>query len=288
MTIHFKEPRAWHYVQWKRWLPLLFLCLIISGISAKGRSTGIYSPATSQILQVYAPIAQVSNHADTSSHPSEKIIPGISNDVNRYPLYYLFLFIGGFVLLAIVRLLSPADLMELLKSSVNMKLLLYLFKEGRFGFTVTNVLLDALAIAMFGIFFQQLVFPGHYQLFPWVLAFTFLAYILKMIAVQLMSHVFMGRSEATTHLLMQMMFTRICGIIMLPLLFASFYQTFSPIQPLIIAIGWILVCFYGLWLIRLYVKMNSVSSSGLFYVFLYLCTIEISPLLILLKYFIHI
>ncbi|MGZ5244111.1 MAG: DUF4271 domain-containing protein [Bacteroidia bacterium] len=222
-------------------------------------------------------------HDTSLAHPSEKIIPQIKETIDRFPSYYLYIFIGCFVLLAVIRLLSPTYLRELLLSVFNLKLLLNIFKEGRFDWNVNNTLLDVVFVLMLSIGIHQGLFATDPGFFLWVFAFTAMGYFIKMILIQLLANIFFGRGEALVHLLMHTMFTRITGLILLPVLFAGLYQTVVPLPQLILVLAYILAACYVLWLVRVYVKMKSISTGGIFYLFLYLCAIEASPLIILLK-----
>lgn len=221
--------------------------------------------------------------ATDTGHISRLIIPTLKHTIDRYPTYFLFIFIGGFVLLAVIRLIDPPYLKNFIISSVNLKHLLYLFNEGQFGFGFTNLLLDVLSISMMAIAIQQMFFAQHIELFIWILAFTFAGYFVKLIAIQLVANIFLDRGEAMVHLLMHLLYTRIIGLLLLPVLFVTLYQASLSKEMLLHYILLGVGIFYLVWLFRLYIKMNSMSISGVLYLFLYLCTIEISPLAILFK-----
>lgn len=259
-------------------LPAWILMLFCG--EAKAQIDSTLQPATNTTaVQKPAHVAE-----DTSiAHPSEKIIPQLKETIERFPSYYLYIFIGCFVLLAVIRLLSPSYLKELLLSVLNLKLLLNIFKEGRFDWNVNNTLLDAIFVLMLSIGIHQGLFAHRPDFFLWVLAFTAMGYFIKLILIQLLANIFFGRGEALVHLLMHTMFTRISGLILLPVLFAGLYQTVVPISQLLLILAYILAVSYIIWLVRVYVKMKSISTGGVFYLFLYLCAIEVSPLIIILK-----
>src|ERR1700722_18250490 len=62
--------------------------------------------------------------APDSQRLSKKIFPVIRKSFNRYPPYYLFIFLAGFVIFAAIRLIEPSYLKFLLASTVNLNLLL--------------------------------------------------------------------------------------------------------------------------------------------------------------------
>jgi hypothetical protein len=247
----------------------------------------------SSASQVSSPAPVIPPKADTAKqvtadtakteHPSELLIPEIEKSLSRYPLYFLYIFGGCFVLLALIRLLTPAYLGQLFLSLFNLKILLGLYKEGRFDWNLNNLLIDIIAVLMFGTLIHQGFFHDQNELYVWVIAFTAMAYFLKMIAVVFLANIFLGRGEALVHLLLHTMFVRITGLALLPLLLAGLYQGFIPVPQLLTYFGYGIGFLYLILLVRLYVKMKSVTTGGAFYLFLYLCTIEISPLLVCLK-----
>jgi hypothetical protein len=214
---------------------------------------------------------------------SKKIFPVIRKSVNRYPSYYLFIFLAGFVIFAIIRLIDPSYLKFLLASTININLLLNLFKEGVFGFNVTNLLLDLLCVGIGSIFIQVYFFDFQPQLFPWILAFSAVAYFLKLILIQFFANVFMDRTEALIHMLMHLLLTRILGLVLLPVLFLAIYQPEFEVITLLDGILTAVLVVYLAWIVRLFIKMKSMSPIGFVYLFLYLCTVELSPLALLLK-----
>jgi hypothetical protein len=244
-------------------------------------STTSQAPATSTAQQTAKPGSATAK--DSARKNEVHIGNKLQRTINRFVPYYVFIFLGGFVLLAVIRILDPPYLRNLIVSSINLKLLLNLFKEGIFGFNVTNLLLDVLCICMFSICIQVYFFPAHPQYFVWILAFTGITYFLKLIVIQFLANIFMGRAEALIHLLMHLLFTRLLGLVLLPVLFAGLYQPIIDVTVLLHVIVVSVFVLYLGWLMRLYVQMKSMSSSGIFYLFLYLCTIELSPLAILLK-----
>jgi hypothetical protein len=147
-------------------------------------------------------------------------------------------------------------------------------------------LLDAIAVGIFSIFIQQFFFHGAIA-FGWIAAFTTAFYFCKLILIQFMANVFFGRGEALVHFLMHLLLTRLLALLLIPALFIFLYQnTFSVPQLLtdtFIAVG---IIYLG-WLIRLFFKMKALTLNGAFYVFLYLCTIEIAPIAIALKDYIR-
>jgi hypothetical protein len=242
---------------------------------------------TARATTVKPVVSPPAKKPSVSKNESRRIFPVFQKTINKYQPFYFFMFIGGFIMIAIIRLINPPYLRNLFAASVNLKLLLNLFKDGIFGFNITNLLLDMLCVAMLSIGVQIYFYVNHPENFLWILSFITIVYVLKLIAIQLLANIFMGRGEALIHLLMHLLFTRFLGIILLPLLFVILYQ---PVMEVNILLKWIIIIiltFYSGWLLRLFIQMKTMSASGIIYLFLYLCTIELSPLVILFRDYIR-
>src|SRR5580700_536757 len=134
---------------------LLFF-LILSGIqidSAKAIPISYQTYAAVLDNTISAPQNNPASKSD-SNRLTKKIVPVIQKSFSRYPPYYLFIFIGGFILFALIRLIDPSYLNSVFVAAGNINLLLNLFKEGIFGFNITGLLLDLVCIGMMGIYVQ--------------------------------------------------------------------------------------------------------------------------------------
>jgi hypothetical protein len=203
----------------------------------------------------------------------------------KAPLYFAYLFILAFFILAIVKIADTNYFYKLFSSAVNTGQVFDMFQEGRFGFNLMSLNLDFFFILSLSVLIQQLFFPLHPESFGWIVVFTAGGYFLKIILIQLCAYLFFDQLDALLHVLMNLLFTRIIGLAFLPLVFFCIYQIhYSPVLLLKILFVILLIA-YGLWMIRLLVKMKLEGISGIFYLILYLCALEVFPVLILLKNF---
>jgi hypothetical protein len=251
-------------------------------------NTGIFSLTKDSIHNTHNAVIQ---HASPShgapNNEGRRILPVFQKTINKFQPFYFFMFIGGFIMLAVIRIINPPYLFNIFTASINLKLLLSLFKEGIFGFNITSMLLDILCVAMLSIGVQIFFFVNQPQYFLWILSFISIAYVLKLIAIQFFANIFMGRGEALIHLLMHLLFTRFLGLALLPLLFVILYQPLVDVNSLLKIVIIAILVFYSAWVLRLFIQMKTMSASGVIYLFLYLCTIEFSPLTILFKDYIR-
>jgi len=210
----------------------------------------------------------------------------VRNQIHTYPAYYTYILLAALVIVSLIRIIAPTYIKELFYSIITPAQLYALYREGKFGFNFTNLLFDIIFIFCFSMVIQMAFFRDRPDLFYLIAAFTAGAYYFKLLLIQVFAYIFFDKSEALWHSLYHLLFTRTSGIILVPCLFFALFQPYFPLHLCIIAILAFLIAIYGLWLIRLFVKMKIGGESDFFYHFLYLCALEISPILILIKNFV--
>jgi len=210
----------------------------------------------------------------------------IRKQIHNNPVYYTYILLGALIIIASIRIIAPTYIRELFSSVFSPAQLNALYQEGKFGFNFTNILFDIIFIAEFSILIQMAFFPAKPDIFYLIAAFTAGAYYLKLLLIQVFAYIFFDKSETLWHSLYHLLFTRTSGVMLLPCLFFTLFQTYVPEHICILIILVLLITFYSIWLIRLFVKMKIGGTSDFFYHFLYLCALEISPILILVKNFV--
>src|ERR1039458_2732857 len=108
-------------------LVVLFSLLFIHANVCSAYSRSENRPNQVSSVQARPNPGQVAPTPD-SQRLSKKIFPVIRKSFNRYPSYYLYIFLAGFVIFAAIRLIEPSYLKFLLASTINLNLLLNLFK----------------------------------------------------------------------------------------------------------------------------------------------------------------
>jgi hypothetical protein len=108
----------------------------------------------------------------------------------------------------------------------------------------------------------------------------FLYQMLKSSLVYLLGYVFNNKDSARAYQLNTLLFNHITGIFLLPITIIAFYWDSIVILNAGIIIV-LLVTLYGLY--RGILTGLSDKNYNLFYLFLYLCTLEILPLLLIYK-----
>ncbi|MDQ3072060.1 MAG: DUF4271 domain-containing protein [Bacteroidota bacterium] len=209
------------------------------------------------------------------------------NYESGFPSYYLYVLAACMLLMVVARLLLPTSLRDMWVSLFSIRDVLVLFQEGRLGFRLSYLLLDVIFIICFSMLLQVFFRPGEGDIFLWLLGSVAIIYVLKLILIEVLAFTFFGQGEALVHILTFLTLTRWMGMILVPALFGSLFQTVFPVAEMLQYLVYALAVIYLLWLLRLLFRLHAYSLSRGLYVFLYLCTLEISPFLIVYKTFIR-
>jgi len=116
-----------------------------------------------------------------------------------------------------------------------------------------------------------------------------LIYLLKILIVQVIGFIFKSIKETTQHILIIYIFNQVLGLILLPFLiiiyYATYFASFNSYVFYSALIMVLLVYLFRIFRLAFFGLFQSKFSN--FYLFLYLCTVEILPLLILTKFMIN-
>ena len=110
-------------------------------------------------------------------------------------------------------------------------------------------------------------------------------YIVKMLFPQLVTFIFNVQNICSDYLFNITLFNNLLGIILIPVIALMYFTTLDYSILLIYLVIPILVFIFIIRLIRLFIIGKSKSISY-FYIFLYICTLEILPLVVMIKFFI--
>ncbi len=108
----------------------------------------------------------------------------------------------------------------------------------------------------------------------------FILWILKLTVIRLSGIVFKTRNDTNEYLITNIIFNLVTGLVALPFVFSAHYSNNDIIL-------WVSAAIFGLGLIMKFIRSVFVGLTmqtfPVFYIFLYLCTLEILPLLIMYK-----
>jgi hypothetical protein len=129
-------------------------------------------------------------------------------------------------------------------------------------------------------FFVATPYKGYAVFSVIIIAGLLLYQFLKSFLVRLAGNIFLTVEYARAYSLNTMIFNHVTGILLLPLTFFTFYFD----QPVLLIIAIVIVSLLMIYrTIRGILTGLSNKSYNLFYLFLYLCTLEILPLVLILK-----
>lgn len=110
-------------------------------------------------------------------------------------------------------------------------------------------------------------------------------YSIKFFSIQFFGHIFKAQAEAAEYALLVFLFCNVLGLFMLPLIVClTFLKQVSP--GVFINIGLAIIALFAcIRMLRAIILGASNFRISKFYLFIYLCTLEILPLVILVKLF---
>ncbi len=195
----------------------------------------------------------------------------------------------GFILIASLRTAWGKYLGNLFKSVVNYSTSVRMFNEKNSAVLYAASRLDILFFLVFPIFIFQLFLYFNIKIpiqnfYLYLLSLSILALfiIYKKLLYKSLGYIFKNIPETSEFLFNLDNFNRVLGLVLLPVVTITvFYPTSNPQIPVIFGI--LLVVFLYLKLLYRGFKVLIAKQFSIFYLFLYFCTLEILPLVLLYK-----
>jgi hypothetical protein len=196
---------------------------------------------------------------------------------------------AGFILIASIRTTWGKYLASLFKSVVNYSTSVRMFKEKNSSVIYAATRLDALFFLVFPIFMFQLTLffninlPFH-NIYLYLLSLFVLAVFIisKKLFYNTLGHILDKSAETSEFLFNLDNFNRVMGLALLPVATIIIFYPSENLQVPVI-FGVILVVFLYLKLLYRGFKVLITKQFSIFYLFLYFCTLEILPLVLLYK-----
>ncbi|MGQ7870138.1 DUF4271 domain-containing protein [Sunxiuqinia sp. sy24] len=235
------------------------------------------------------PLAKPIQAQKVETHTEQPSMPGIGlpekSFLREKPDWIIGVFIMAFILLATVRLFFNKYLSQLFHAVINYSTSSRLFRDRSMSITHASFRLDLIFYLIFSIFIFQFfdefnlsIVSSSFKTYLIILAVVIGYYLFKRL-VYLFSG-FLGESttETTEFLYNMHLYSRILGLFLIPVsLIISFGSLQNP--RLVVFVGvFVCVVFYFLLLFR-GAKILITKHFSIFYLILYLCTLEILPLI---------
>lgn len=236
-----------------------------------------------QQLQLFKDFPLVANEKATY------MIVRFNKPVNKDVLFYVFL--GCVIFFSVVKIIFPKYVKSIFAIPFQTS-----FRQNQ---TKEQLLQDNLASLLFNIFFvivasfyvalliekNNWVSKNYFILSAYCAIAITTIYFFKLIFTKFLGYLFSVNQDATNYNFTVFVFNKILGILLLPLLF---FIAFSSTSVSWFCIQLSIIIIIILFTIRLFIKYKNISSSlkvNPIHFFLYFCSIEILPLLILFKFF---
>jgi hypothetical protein len=223
----------------------------------------------------------------SSELKTENIKPALLN--NTEYSWLTGILILSFIIYTITQFLYPKRLKQIFNASFGRRYINQLIRDGGlFEERITIGLLFIFFTTTSTFIFQAIRFILNIELPYPVLTFfgifvgLFLFWLLKVSLIKFLGFVFMNQSAAFEYNLTSLVYLQVIGLLLLPLSLPAIFQNpylFTKIGLAFVLVGLLINLLRG-FLVGLY---N--TKFSLFYLILYLCTLEILPLVIVIKIF---
>lgn len=203
--------------------------------------------------------------------------------------WFAFIFLGALILLAIVRTSFGKYLLNIFQSLVNYSTASRMFRERNAAMTRGSLILNIFSYIIIGLFFFQVA--QAFFMHPPIGRFLFYLIIQGAIIVTIFSKklvylatgfVIENLSDTSEFLYHFDIHLKISGILLLPVVGLATWSPAGSTYNFLVA-GLTIISILYLFLLWRGTIIFLKKQFSIFYLFLYLCTLEILPMLILLK-----
>ncbi len=213
--------------------------------------------------------------------------PRSTRVVNEWMIY---LILTGLFSLAVAKFFYPGRVSMLIRSVFGLRYFIQVDKENMILSETASYLLKlnyligiSLLIMQTLLYFDATLPWGHlHPAFTYALIFVATAffYVLKRLLISYLGWLFHARKAGKAYFNNVFVFNHVIGMMLLPLVF---YQAFNPLSHALIA-AWALLLLFNLYkVVRGAILGHTHTDFSVYYLFLYLCGVELAPLLLLGK-----
>jgi hypothetical protein len=202
---------------------------------------------------------------------------------NEFKTILYFVFIFFFLILLIIKFSSPEYFPDLFSSFFKKNYLISRITKSKFNISINSILLDIISISVLSFFLylylNNFIQIEYYLIFAGILAFSIIQFFIISISYKL----FFGADNINIHLTNLLISNRIAGVVFAPFLFVITYLQ-SIYQP--IGLNLLLLSLAGIIMLRIYrilQQLKFIHNSGFSYIFIYICTFELSVYFVCFK-----
>lgn len=208
--------------------------------------------------------------------------------IRNNPDWLVGVIVLSFILIATVRLIFNKYLNQLIQSTINYSAFSRMYRERFFNFLHASFRLDIVFYLSFSLFFYQILSSLKIDLginnsalfYLTCIGLVILYYFVKRIIYLILGVITESTQEVKEYLFSITVYNRVLGLIILPVTTIIAFLRLNNTEPLSYAGLVIIAIFYILSLAR-GSKIFLKKHFSILYLILYLCTLEILPLLII-------
>ncbi|HEV7229809.1 MAG TPA: DUF4271 domain-containing protein [Bacteroidia bacterium] len=217
-----------------------------------------------------------------------------------YDGFFSIILVLAFILFVIVKVFSPRKLNQMFIAFIKPAAMKQLLREEYAFSNRSSILLILIFLIIFPLFAFQA--GGHFiksfslfglshsqavETYLLILVFVFATYMIKIAGIRFLSSSMGLRSEGSEYIYTILLFNKVAGLVVFPLvLLIAFARQLNSVYTL-----WVGLIFLSMLLVyrifRLIQIGFSTAGASVFYLFLYLCTLEILPFIVLIKLFMY-
>lgn len=198
----------------------------------------------------------------------------------------------AFFILASLRTFYGKRLKLVIDAFLNQRYASQFFREENALIQRTSVLLSLTFIISASLFFYQLesLYPLQwiefkgFQKYLLILVFTLLFYIFKILFNKIGGFLFKCERETSEYIFNQFLILQIIGLGLMLIVLILRYQQIIPSNYILYAGLFILLAGFIIRIFRSFQITTSNTGFSYIYIFLYLCTLEIIPIVVIVKY----
>jgi Domain of unknown function (DUF4271) len=216
-----------------------------------------------------------------------------SHKVNHVSIWQIGILLFSVLLLGFAKAFSVNRFKQVVKSIFSYRISTEIIREEKVFYHRVNLLLTTIHICITSLFIYQLGFlikaSFHESItfifYLKILAFLLVLYVLKYFFARMLAIVFNQQALASEYIFNVSLYNNFQGVLFIPILLILYFTTFNFSSILM----YIALPVLGLGLLlRLFrlVMIGNAKSISYFYIFLYICTLEILPLVVIFKIFI--
>ncbi len=203
----------------------------------------------------------------------------LHKNIDTWQSIVLFLLL---ILVMLSKAFNQNRFKQLLKSAFNYSTSLEVIREEKVFFHRANLWLTVVHVVALSLIIYELVLHPTPQLFFIIMGAIVVAYIVKYISAKAVFFIFSINELSSEYIFNISLYNNLLGIILIPVLMILYYTGIGIENAFMYLIAPILILIYLFRLVRIFIAGNNYRISY-FYIFLYICTLEILPLVVLYK-----